>query len=147
MCELCFPKAIEIGELIKDYYLIYDTGVFSLLSGQGHNGDEELYFPGKPTIDLDPKDECVDVNSELFKEHDKWMDRIIEWWEDLRMTPESGYWLVKSAIESGWDRYENDDCALLEFWLVDKAAKMILEYEKSNNIELKPATFIEINNI
>ena len=119
VCDLCFPKAVEIGELVKDHFLMENEGQYSIIVAQGHKGHELLFFPDKPTPDPDPDCKSDDCS---------WLDKVLEWQETAKLDVVDGYYLVKACKESG---YEYGDVLI---WLYEKAGEMINEKSNQNTI-------------
>lgn len=119
LCYLCFPDAVEYGELVPDLWLFKNGDTYGLMSQPGHNGDYLLLFPEKPTPDPDP--ECEHEGDEIAAASDVWIDLISDWQEKLKLFPHEGYMLTKSCYEAGWSTRHGH----MLFWLFDRAGKML----------------------
>ena len=117
VCELCYPNAKEIGEIMPNYWLMENEGKYAIISYNGHRDDEALFFPEKPTPDPDPA--CVTDDGPIFEASNKWVDTVSDWSETLLLRPEEGYYLCKAAKKAGWESN------LFAFWLYDRAGKML----------------------
>lgn len=123
LCELCFPVAVEIGQIFPGGWLVENKGWYFIIASDGHKDDILLFFPNKPTPDPDP-----DV-----KEPEKymwWVDAIADWENKIKMTPQDGYFLVSGCLEAGWKGSKGQGTMLV--WLYERAAKMVEDYEKSH---------------
>jgi hypothetical protein len=118
LCYLCFPEAVEYGELIPDMFLFKDGDTYGLMMQSGHRGDYILLFPEKPTPDPDP--ECVHEYDEIATS-ERWVDVVADWQEKLKLFPSEGHHLVESCKEAGWS-YKHGH---MLFWLFDRAGKML----------------------
>lgn len=119
LCWLCFPEAVEYGELVPDLFLFKDGDTYGLMQQSGHRGDYLLLFPEKPTPDPDP--ECVHEGDEISTASDVWVDVVSDWQEKLKLFPSEGHFLVESCKEAGWTYKDGH----MLFWLFDRAGKML----------------------
>jgi hypothetical protein len=114
ICELCYPKAVEIGEIFPGGWLMENEGKYAIMAAQGHKGHELLFFPDKPTPDPDP--DCKSDSPEA----DKWLDKVVDWEESVKLCPGDGYFLANGCKEAGWKE------STLLIWLYDRAGKMLV---------------------
>ena len=117
VCGLCWPNAVEYGELIEDHYLFENEGKYGLMTAHGH-GDKyvAVWFPEKPTPDPDP--DCTNDDCD-------WIDKVCEWSDNLKTDIETGYFLIRAMEEAGWKGPPS-----WSFWLWGRAGRMIEEVEK-----------------
>ncbi len=94
VCELCYPNAIEVGEIFPDGWLMVNEGKYAIMVAHGHKGYELLFFPDKPTPDPDPECVLVDDSPEA-----KWYDKVDDWSRSVKLSPEEGYFLVNGCKE------------------------------------------------
>ncbi len=98
VCELCFPKANEICELLPEIWLFQDQEKWGLMMQPGHRGHELLYFPCKPWPDPDP--DCISEDGESGNLADKWVDDIADF--KVKMDPMDGHFLIEAAKANGY---------------------------------------------
>lgn len=139
MCELCFPNAVEIKDFEDGLSLIYNgrTEKYSLLGGQGHNGDELIIFESKPTPD--PYPQILDDDNwktyEPTKEQEESSDL---WWNmvhdiDWKMPPTTGRWFVEIMEHHGYGNNPAKEHNIFECWTYDFLGKIIKIYENSQS--------------
>ncbi|RJQ25708.1 hypothetical protein C4577_04920 [Candidatus Parcubacteria bacterium] len=144
LCELCNPDVQEICELIPGYALVYDRGIYYLAGeDQGHGDAVTFFFPGKPTPDPDPLGILEDENDPTYIASTEWIDRFDEYWDDIKLSPESGWCLVNAAEEYGFG--SDNIHSLLCFWLAHKAGVMIEDFEKKHG-PFKPKEYFNDQN-
>lgn len=133
-CELCFSSATFYGEIFPDFEFIkWGKNDYSIV--QGH--DEIFRFPEPPLyvnpIPDDLTDEQMDeryLDEEISKKDLEFCEAV----ERLRMafhfSPQLGRDICLAAEKQGWIPLKH---GWLDYWVMDRAAKMIKEKEANGH--------------
>lgn len=132
-CELCFPGAVEIGELAPDVVLVFDDGGYCLIWGHGHNDGVLLTFQIAPWTDPDP--DCtgdLTLNEEGLA--DQWIDDVESALipEEWNMPPDVGHAFCLTCEKVGWPSRSH---RLLHQWVFDRAGTMIAKWKEQINVD------------
>ena len=119
-CDACFTDAIEIGEILKDYTLIFNnkTLKYIIVDNNGHGAFYE--FVDKPVVEPPYDDTWFKWLSIVKLFVDDFLPKAIH-------TTMMGYSLIKAANAVGYrrDRHGYN----FEMWLYKRAADMIDQWE------------------
>lgn len=126
-CELCFRKAIYYGEIFPGHDLIFDKH-YKIVCDH----DELVRFPDRPLPD--PYDGMTDgeidsapkeVNEKFLKlsEYDDQFRKL------FRFDPQQGHEILELCKKVG---YNPDQDGWLDFWLINRAYKMIEKFEQGS---------------
>lgn len=123
VCELCFRNMEYYGEIFPHHDLIFHDGFFKICNGH----DEIIRFHAPPIKDPCEglSEDAVDafcndskndeINDAYFQYHEKFR-------ETFRFAPQLGEEIVIACRQVGYN--PNQD-GWLDYWLVERAAKMI----------------------
>lgn len=138
-CRLCFPRAIDYGELIDGYFLVEQDNEFFLVDSNGH--DKRFVFSGKPRRDPYTgmtDDEINNAPDSLMADFDAWLDdcmksKSVTTNPDPGAITESNMALAIAMYKNGWrnpdQRTEltwnvtSEEGAL--FWLYEVAGNLL----------------------
>ena len=128
VCQLCFPGAVDIAEIIPGYDLIYfpETDKYLLYTD---NDSIIINFDEKPEVE--PYKGISDDDLEALPEEEYWktfhwgtkVGEITKCW---KFSMELGHDICKSCAEAGHNREEECYTAM---WLYGRIADMIAEYD------------------
>jgi hypothetical protein len=115
---------IFYGEIFPSHYFIYHDKHYKIVKGH----EEIIRFPGKPF--KDPYDGMTDKEvdasdkkkNKKYKAFTKYLEYDDEFRKDFRFHPSQGHEIVELCKKAGY-KHKKDEW--LDFWLVDRAAKMI----------------------
>jgi hypothetical protein len=124
-CRLCFPNAIDHGELIPGYFLVNQGESWFLVNSDGH--DRLFVFGGKP---------YSEPYKEQFAQDDDWEPSLKEWakWEswqrevELFSIAEGARFQLEQSMTLGISCHEAGWCSMdgnLKFWLIERAARLL----------------------
>ena len=137
MCDLCFVGGEEIGILAPGYSIIRKRdGLYYILGGQGHNGDEVVHFPTTPFPDPDPEMEA-DEDSPIAKEEDRWLEEADQFERAVReakLTMSESVALYNACR----DQYERSGSNVFEQWLFGRVGELIEIHEGKRPPEPRP---------
>lgn len=132
ICNLCFPGGKDIGHISGRYYLCWHKDKYIVMGGQGHSGDELIFWTEKPISDPteDKSDnEINDMTREDFEPIFNAM-KILEKTE-TKMRPYEGYCFVKSCIDDKIYDPEHDGYNF-DLWLFHYCGKLIGKSENES---------------
>jgi hypothetical protein len=123
---MCFSNAKYIGEIFPGHDLIKHDGFYKIVDD--HN--EIIRFPDTPLKDsfenlTDTQIDTMYRDEEACKKDDAFMHYVEEFRKVFRFHPQQGKQIVDLCIENGYDQ-EKD--GWLEYWLINRAATMIDNY-------------------
>lgn len=139
VCSLCYPFALEIGNIWGSGSLIYmmnlpldtlapreySTGKFAILAGQGHRDDEILIFDERPSYSIDNEFKLAE-----FKP------------DNIKIDMDSAIHLYEMAKKVGGYNPEKDGG--FQYFLIRKMHELIKRWEKKNgSVERFYKTFVE----
>ena len=126
-CALCFPGAKSFGEIYPEHSLILCDGLYQII-----NSHDEIYrFPGIPLINpfagmTDEEAEKADLQYALAD------DTFCKFVETMRETfvfhPQQGHIMVDLCKQVGYDPMKD---GWLDYWLCNRAARMIIAAQKT----------------
>lgn len=129
-CRLCFPDAVDYGELVPEYFMFQSEGEFFICSGNGHT--KLAKFQGTPSPDP--------FNGLTEKQIEELPDGALSEWFDWAVLARNIEILIKdengitdfgvacelgiACVEAGWTREQSGSPA---FWLYERAGNLILK--------------------
>lgn len=123
VCNLCYPNAIELGEVVPGLFLMKMNEQYHLLGGQGHIDHIEATFAIRPRPEP-PEDEDDDDAA-----WNKWYGEALLTEEILpKVSWRDGYLFVLQCMEGGYK--PNEDGNLL-LWLYNKAGQLLVSGQES----------------
>ena len=119
VCKLCYPNAIEVGEVSDECFLIFWDEKYHLITHPGHRDYIFHTFNFTPWQDPDP--ECEHDGDAIADVADAWLEQVEETLQ-LKLSPSIGYNLYKQYLSE--DPKEN----IFGMWLFNKCGRLIEEH-------------------